>query len=1037
MSKLRVYMVAKELGTDNKSLVALFQSLGVDDVKNHMSAVSPEQVERAKRQLAKGDDRAVESRVGPSGGGGSVIIRRGKKDPPPAVEASPPVRRAPVAESRPAASPPASAPQVRPAFPAGGAGVATSGSASSEKKPSPVEAAPASSVPVPARADRSPQESVEVSSGAHAERAEPVAAAAVVVESESTSGRAAPAASGSQSLPRSSDAVVGSSAAAEPSSESKTSAAAAVPAPAVPAPSREEAPSTAPAVHVGSPEPQRPVVEAAVSEPVAPPVLADEPRAPAVSEVAVPVVAVPSSPAPVEERPVAAAVAPAVAASTAPDSNVQRTPPVRGREVRPQVTPPRPETPPRPSSPPKTGIDVWQGRPGVPMPQAPRGAVPRRVQYDAKVGAGAAGGQRRGPVPSGPMGGGNQGPRGNSNMRGGAGGARRGNFGMLSSRRPGPQSITTQERAAHKKVVKIEQDITLQTLAARMGAKAGEVLMKLMSLGVTGVNINSTLDSDTAKIVAEEFGWTVEDVAVSEDAAIAAAQGIDPEEDPSEREPRPPVVTVMGHVDHGKTSLLDKIRRASVAAGEAGGITQHIGAYSVKTPKGRITFMDTPGHAAFTQMRARGAKATDLIVLVVAADDGVMPQTKEAINHARDARCPIVVAVNKIDKPDAQPERVRRELSDVGLMPEEWGGHTLFVEVSAQTGQGIENLLDAILLQSEMLALTANPKRHARGTVIEAKLDRGRGPVATILVTEGTLRKGDGLLVGNSWGKVRAMLDDTGRSISEAGPSMPVAVIGLSEVPSAGDMVDAVQDSKKAQQIAEQRRDKLAERGRGATSKVSLEELARRMSQTDQKELKVIVKGDVQGTVEALNEALEKMSTEKVRVNVVHTGVGAITEGDVNLAVAARAIVIGFNTRPAGKASLLALKEGIEIRQYSIIYDVTDDIKLSMEGLLAPTLVEEPIGEAEVRKIFKVTKAGVVAGCMVIQGVVRRNSMVRLRREKEVIWEGKLDSLKRFKDDAKEVREGFDCGISFAGFSNLQEGDIISAFELKEVRPTL
>ena len=652
------------------------------------------------------------------------------------------------------------------------------------------------------------------------------------------------------------------------------------------------------------------------------------------------------------------------------------------------------------------------------MPTPPRSSgMPRRVQYDAKMG----GGQRRGPVATG------------GRMRGG----RRG-IGSMGSRRPGSGSVVTQERAAHKKVVRIEQDISLQALAAKMGVKAGEVLMKLMSLGVSGVNINSSLDSDTAKIVGEEFGWTIEDVAVSEDQAIAMAQGADPAEpEDEEREPRPPVVTVMGHVDHGKTSLLDRVRKATVAQGEAGGITQHIGAYSVKTKKGRITFLDTPGHAAFTQMRARGAKCTDIVVLVVAADDGVMPQTREAINHAKDGRCPIVVAVNKIDKPDSQPERVRRELSEVGLVPEEWGGDTLFCEVSAHSGDGIDELLDSILLQAEVLDLRANHKRHARGTVIEAKLDRGQGPVATVLVTEGTLRKGDGLLVGNSWGKVRAMLDENGRNVPAAGPSMPVAVIGLNEVPSAGDMVDAVQDAKKAQQIAEQRRDKIAEKTRVSTGKISLEELARRMSQSEQKDLKLIIKGDVQGSVEALSEALTKMSTDKVRVTVVHAAVGAVTEGDVNLAVAARAIILGFNVRPAGKAANLAQKEGIEIRQYSVIYDATDDVRATMEGLLAPSLVEEAIGEAEVRKIFKVTKAGVVAGCMVTSGVVRRNSFVRLRRGKDVVWEGKLDSLKRFKDDAKEVREGFDCGISFNGFSDLQEGDIIAAFEMKEVRATL
>jgi translation initiation factor IF-2 len=493
----------------------------------------------------------------------------------------------------------------------------------------------------------------------------------------------------------------------------------------------------------------------------------------------------------------------------------------------------------------------------------------------------------------------------------------------------------------------------------------------------------------------------------------------------------------MGHVDHGKTSLLDRIRKTQVASGEAGGITQHIGAYSVETSKGKITFLDTPGHAAFTQMRARGAQTTDVVILVVAADDGVMPQTKEAVDHARLAKVPIVVAVNKIDKPDAQPERVRRELADIGLVPEEWGGDTLFCEVSAMTGAGIEKMLESVALQAEILELKANPNKAASGVVIEAKLDRGRGPVATILVQEGTLTRGDVLLAGSAYGKVRAILDERGRQLGKAGPSTPVEVVGLDDIPSAGDPVHSFKDLKKAQEIAATRKVKERRSLMPATSKVSLEDLQARMSETEQLELKVIIKADVQGSVEALVQALNDLSTTKVRVIVVHAGVGAITEGDVNLGVAAKAIIVGFNVRPAGKAASLAQKEGIEIRQYSIIYDVSDDIKKAMEGLLAPTLVEKPIGKAEVRKLFRTSKAGVVAGCMVVSGSVRRNAGVRIYRNDEMVWEGKLDSLKRFKDDAKEVREGFDCGMSFAGFSELQEGDRVEAFEMQEVRQSL
>ncbi|HEX3593536.1 MAG TPA: translation initiation factor IF-2 [Polyangiaceae bacterium] len=686
-----------------------------------------------------------------------------------------------------------------------------------------------------------------------------------------------------------------------------------------------------------------------------------------------------------------------------------------------------PERPRPAASAPKTGVEVWGGRPGVPMPQPPRVApAPRRVQYDAKAGGQAGGPQRRG----GPMmGGGRPGQRG----------APRGRFGVSSGplkRSSGPV-IPAQERAAHKKVVRIEETVLLQTLSGRIGVKATELLMKLMQLGMTGVNINSTLDAETAKIVANEFGWDVEDTAVSEAEAIEAAQAVGKTEADEGREPRPPVVTVMGHVDHGKTSLLDQIRKTTVAAGEAGGITQHIGAYSVETPRGKITFLDTPGHEAFTQMRARGAQATDIVVLVVAADDGVMPQTKEAIAHARAAEVPIVVAVNKIDKPQAQPDRVRRELSEAGLVPEEWGGDTLFCEVSAITRAGVDHLLESIALQAELLDLRANPKNPAQGLVIEAELDRGRGPVASVLITDGTLERGDVILAGAAWGKVRAMIDDRGRSIAVASPSTPVSIIGLNEVPSAGDPVHVVKDAKKAQEIAETRGNKQRKSLMPSTTKVSLEELARAMAEAAQLDLKVIIKADVQGSVEALGEALTRLSTQKVKVTIVHAAVGAITEGDVNLAVAAKAIIIGFNVRPAGKANTLAQKEEVQIRLYSIIYEVVDDVKLSMEGLLAPTQVATNIGKAEIRQLFKISKSGMVAGCMVTDGVIRRAAKVRVIRDGTMIFDGKLAALKRFKDDVREVKDGFDCGMSFDGFNDLKEGDQVECYEVQEVRQSL
>jgi len=600
-----------------------------------------------------------------------------------------------------------------------------------------------------------------------------------------------------------------------------------------------------------------------------------------------------------------------------------------------------------------------------------------------------------------------------------------------------PAIVSTQEMSAHKKVIRIEGDITLQGMAQKMSLKATEVLMKLLSMGMSNVHINTTLDGDTAKILAGEFGWEVQDVGRSEEQSIAEARGEEEAEPESETTlSRPPVVTVMGHVDHGKTSLLDRIRKANVAGGEAGGITQHIGAYKVETPQGTVVFLDTPGHEAFTQMRARGASVTDIVVLVVAADDGVMPQTKEAIVHAKAAKVPIIVAINKIDKPDADPERVQRELGDQGLVPEEWGGDTLFVRVSATTGEGIDRLIEAIQLQSEILELKANPKRPASGTVLEALLDRGRGPVARVLVQDGTLRVGDFVLAGAGFGKVRAMTNEHSKQVYEAEPATPVEILGLSEVPNAGDRMDAVKDPKKAQEIAESRKGKLAKSLVPASARVSLEDIARRIAESDQQELRCIIKGDVQGSVEALAEALAKLSTDNVRLSIIQAAAGAITEGDVNLAIASRAIIIGFNVRPAGKAAPLAEENKVEIRLYSIIYNALEDVKAAMEGLLPPTLVEKQHGRAEVRQIFKV-KGTAVAGCHVIEGKIVRNAKVRLLRDAVVVWDGKIASLKRFKDDVREVVEGFECGISLEGYNDIKEKDVLECYEVEEIKQRL
>jgi translation initiation factor IF-2 len=557
-------------------------------------------------------------------------------------------------------------------------------------------------------------------------------------------------------------------------------------------------------------------------------------------------------------------------------------------------------------------------------------------------------------------------------------------------------------------------------------------------MGMTGVHINSTLDADTAKILASEFGWEVEDVAVSEDDIIAQAVGVAAitETVDDGRIPRAPVVTVMGHVDHGKTSLLDKIRKANVASGEAGGITQHIGAYKVQTPSGTIVFLDTPGHEAFTAMRARGAGVTDIVILVVAADDGVMPQTKEAVSHAKAAKVPIIVAVNKIDKPEADLERVKRELVELGLQPEEWGGDTIFVPVSAKSGEGIAQLLEMVWLQSEVLDLKANPDGPGVGTVIEALLDRGRGPVARILVQDGTIKVGDFVLAGSGFGKVRAMTNEHGKPVHTAGPATPVEVLGLSDVPGAGDQVHVVKDIKKAQEIAESRKGRMAKSLIPGTAKVSLEELSKRINADEQLELRVILKGDVQGSVEAVVEALTKLTGPKVKLTVVHAGVGAITEGDVNLAIAARSIIIGFNVRPAGKANALAEENKIEIRLYSIIYNAIDDVKGAMEGLLPATLVEKVIGKAELRQLFKI-KGVVVAGSMITQGVVKRSGNIRVIRDGVVLHDGKLDQLKRFKEDVKEVAEGYECGISIQNYSELKELDVLECYEVEEVKQRL
>ncbi len=580
--------------------------------------------------------------------------------------------------------------------------------------------------------------------------------------------------------------------------------------------------------------------------------------------------------------------------------------------------------------------------------------------------------------------------------------------------------------------VLVPETITVADLAHKMAVKAGEVIKVLMKMGMM-VTINQVLDQETAIILVEEMGHIAKAAAANDPETFLD----DADHAEAIQEARPPVVTVMGHVDHGKTSLLDYIRRSRVASGEAGGITQHIGAYHVETPRGMVTFLDTPGHEAFTAMRARGAKATDVVILVVAADDGVMPQTIEAVHHAKAAGVPLVVAVNKIDKPEANSERVKQELVAEEVVPEDWGGDVMFVEVSAKTGQGIDNLLEAVLLQAEILELKAPKNTPAKGLVIEGRLDKGRGPVSSILVQSGTLKRGDMILAGSAFGRVRAMLDEAGNDIKEAGPSIPVEILGLSDVPNAGEEVIVLNDERKAREIALFRQGKFRDVKLAKQQASKLENMFDQMAEGEVKTLGLIIKSDVQGSYEALSTSLQKLSTAEVKVNIIHTGVGAVTESDVNLAVASKAVLIGFNVRADAGARKLIESSGVDVRYYNIIYEAVDEIKAALGGMLSPEKKESATGLVEIREVFRISKVGAIAGCYVLDGVIKRNSKVRVLRGDVVIHTGELDSLKRFKDDVKEVKSNFECGLSLKNFNDIEVGDILEVYEIVEVARTL
>ncbi|HEX9408227.1 MAG TPA: translation initiation factor IF-2 [Methylomirabilota bacterium] len=710
-------------------------------------------------------------------------------------------------------------------------------------------------------------------------------------------------------------------------------------------------------------------------------------------------------PSPVVVAPPAPSIAPPPAPVTPSPAVVRREPTVlRPTPPPPPVAPPRPLVPPAAAGPaappaaPRRVVPTPPLRPAAPpapsRPAAP--VVPARPAAAAPVAPAAPPKVEVKPEPPKP------------------------------EQRPAPPEPPVEIK---RELIKLPESVTVGELAAAMRHKSGEVIKALLELGVMAT-VNEVLDPTAAKLVADKFYFDVE---------IRSLEGdiLEEEEtDPSQLKLRPPVVTVMGHVDHGKTSLLDAIRTTKVAEREAGGITQHIGAYQVDTSHGKVTFLDTPGHEAFTAMRARGAQATDIVILVVAADDGVMPQTVEAVNHAKAANVPILVAVNKIDKPGGEPDRVKRELSNLGLVPEDWGGQTIFIPTSAKRGDGIAQLLEMTALQAEVLELRANPNRAARGTIVEGRLDRGRGPVATVLIQSGTLKDGDAVVVGQHSGRVRAMFSDRGKKVTKAEPSDPVEILGLSGVPQAGDTLLVVADERKARQIATVRADRDKLKGKGA-ARITLEDLHKQIEAGEVKELRLVLKADVQGSVEALTESLERLSTDEVRLKVIHGSVGAVNESDVMLASASNAIVLGFNVKAEPKAASQAQADGVDLRNYSVIYDVLNDVKAALSGMLAPEIRETVHGRAQVKQLFPISKVGTIFGCAVIEGKIIRTARVRIKRGDTVLGENTLSSLKRFKDDVREVLQGLECGIGVEGIKGVQPGDIIEAFTTEEVARTL
>jgi translation initiation factor IF-2 len=1021
-AKMRVYEIAKEVGIPNKDLIAKIRALGLE-VNNHMSSLDADDVARIKRSLEK-DKQSVPAQQTKATSTGTVLRRSRSEKSADGTSEERSVERVPVAATPVAA--PAAVVRRRPAAVDESAAPPTPAATPAVQVRAKAEA-PVAAPPAPAPVVEAKPVVVEKPVEKPAAVEKPVAAAPV----------AAPAPTPVVETPVVVEKPVAAAPVAAPVVERAPApvveppAAAAPPAPVAPAAEPPPSPATERRSRVIVAGPQivgrageggarrpGPIVETIVpaSSQLPPrvvnPRIDPSERAPSHGVAA-------EGPRTVEEV--------GDSARSRFEAELQRARQRTDARPRPETVNPPPAEPvvesptqaPRDPSRPAVGsvialpprIKITERAPAVgrPPPGGPpqnpiRGRFAQQQQMRGRPG---------GPGRSGP--GGRPGPGNDFGRK------------KLPLGKKGKQTqITTP--AEHKRVIRIEESISVADLARNMSIKAPEVLKKLWGMGMAGVMINSAIDFDTAQILASEFGYEVQNVAFKEDDVFAGKA-----DEADTLQLRSPVVTVMGHVDHGKTSLLDAIRKTRVAAGESGGITQHIAAYKVEAAgHGEIVFLDTPGHEAFTEMRARGAQATDIVVLVVAANDGVMPQTLEALAHAKDAKVTIIVAVNKIDLPDAQPERVKQQLADHGLIPEEWGGDTIYVNVSALKGENIDKLLESIALSAEVLELKANPDKPAAGLVIEARLDRNRGPMATVLIQEGTLRLGDVLVAGRTFGKVRAMLDDRGQSVEVAGPSTPVEILGLDGVPDAGDQVNAAEDDKVAKQVVEHRRQQFRKRELASTSRISLEGMMARNAEGAAKELKIVLKTDVQGSAEALKASLMKLSTEKVSVNVISAGVGGITESDVNLAKAGGAIIVGFHVRPAGKSSKLAEQEEVEIRLYDIIYDALDEVRTAMAGLLAPIKREVAMGTLQVRETFAVPKVGMVAGCMVMTGKINRKAHLRIVRDAVQVYEGKIGSLRRFKDDVSEVQHGFECGVMVAGWNEIKTGDVIEAYEVIE-----